>query len=61
MILLEKEYNGFEEFYDYFRDISEICDFPQDSDFKKVRGEFQGTVKVKVEFIPAEGDLEVKK
>ncbi len=57
MILLKKQYHGFEDFYDYFRDVAEICEFPEDPNFKKVKGEFQGTVKVTVEFIPAEGDV----
>lgn len=59
MILLKKEYHGFESFYDYFRDVQEICEFPEDNGFKKVKGEFQGTVKVTVEFIPEEGDMNV--
>lgn len=57
IILLDKTYHGFEDFYDYFRDVSEICEFPEDENFKKVKGEFQGTVKVKVVFEPAAGDL----
>jgi hypothetical protein len=57
MILLNKKYEGFEDFYDYFRDVSEICEFPEDSAFKNVKGEFQGTIQVVVKFIPAEGDL----
>lgn len=55
--LLDKEYHGFEAFYDYFRDVAEVCDFPEDETFKKVKGEFQGTIKVTVEFIPAQNDI----
>lgn len=57
MVLLEKVYHGFEDSYDYFRDVSEIFDFPEDEDFKKVKGEFKGKIKVIVEFYPEDGDL----
>lgn len=56
--LLKKEYHGFEDFYDYFRDVSEICEFPEDKQFSKVKGEFNGTIKVTVEFEPADDDME---
>jgi hypothetical protein len=57
MILLNKSYYGFESFYDYFRDVAEICEFPEDKEFKKIKGEFQGAVRVLVEFFPADGDI----
>lgn len=57
LVILDKTYSGFEEFYDYFRDVAEICDFPEDAEFKKVRGEFSGNIVVKVIFEPGEGDL----
>lgn len=57
IILLEKEYKGFEDFYDYFRDVQEVIDFPEDDDFKKIKGEFTGTMKVKVTFVPDDTDF----
>jgi hypothetical protein len=57
LILLKKTYSGFESFYDYFRDTAEVCEFPEDKNFLKVKGEFKGEVRVLVEFIPSEGDL----
>jgi hypothetical protein len=54
---LKKTYSGFESFYDYFRDTAEVCEFPEDKNFLKVKGEFKGEVRVLVEFIPSEGDL----
>jgi hypothetical protein len=46
--LLEKTYHGFEDFFDYFRDMQEICDFGPGKDVLK--GEFQGQVKVLVTY-----------
>lgn len=57
IILLEKTYHGFEDSYDYFRDASEVFDFPEDDLFKKIKGEFSGKLKVKVWFEPDKNDF----
>ena len=54
-IIFEKEYCGFEDVYDIDRDISEMWDDPK---AKGIPGEFQGVIKVTVEYIPAEGEDE---
>lgn len=48
--IYNREYNGFESFYDYFRDVHEAVD-PDFND--KVRGipcEFKGTFTVKITY-----------
>jgi len=57
IILLEKTYEGFEDVYDLGRDIEEIWDYPQDEEAKKIIGEFEGKLVVKITFIPEEGDI----
>jgi len=50
------EYHGFESLYDLERDMNELFD-PRYGDpaFKDLDPEFQGTIKVTIEYIP-EGD-----
>ena len=57
IVLLSKEYHGFEDFYDYSRDVAEVFEFPEDENAKRIKGEFKGIVKVVVTFTPATGDL----
>lgn len=57
IVLLKKEYNGFESFYDYFRDVSEIFEYPEDRRGKQIKGEFLGKIKVSVTFYPEPGDI----
>ena len=49
----EKEYHGFESVYDLDRDISEIWEY----ELKDVPGEFQGMLKVTIEYIPEENEI----
>lgn len=57
-ILLEKEYSA-ESLYDLDRDVSEIHDFPKDSEYKKIKndepemcGFLGGTYQVQIVYIP---------
>ena len=47
------EYEGFEDFYDFFRDMQEICE-PWNDIFNDIDDEFQNTVKVTIEVLPLE-------
>jgi hypothetical protein len=54
--LLEKTYHGFEEVFDYYRDVQEVFMFPQDERLKKIKGDFTGKLKVTVVFEPDDSD-----
>lgn len=48
-------YEGFEDFYDFYRDASEVLEpWSGDDDISKLDGEFQDTIKVTIEIIPHE-------
>lgn len=57
-VFLDNEYNGFESAYDIGRDVDEIFMFPKDEILKRIKGEFQGTIKIKITFSPEDGDIE---
>ena len=48
--LFEKTYYGFEDFADYFRDVHEAVDADFNPLMKTVSGEFQGRVKITIEY-----------
>lgn len=52
MKIFEKEYHGFEAIADLGRDIYEMWDYLE----QPIPGEFQGTVKVIVEYIEEKED-----
>lgn len=56
MILLKKTYHGFEDVVDLGRDVEEAFLFPHDPEFRKIIGEFQGTVEVEIKFYPEAED-----
>lgn len=56
IVLLDKTYEGFESFYDFFRDTSEVFDFPEDPRAKNIPGEFMGEVMTLVVYIPDEDE-----
>ena len=49
IIVLEKEYCGFESIFDLERDVLEMWE-----DHPEIPGEFQGTLRVVCTYIPAE-------
>jgi len=51
-IKFEKTYHGFEAVSDLGRDIDEMWQY----ELKDIPGEFQGTIKVTVEYIPSEDE-----
>ena len=44
------EYRGFEEFYDFYRDMEELLE-PWNEEFSALDGEFKETIKVTIEVI----------
>lgn len=56
-VLWQKTYHGFEDFSDYWRDTHEAVDSDFNPEMKSIPGEFQGKVKVTIEYIP-EGEDE---
>lgn len=54
-VIWQKRYHGFEDVFDLHRDISECLDGDFNEKAKDIPGEFQGTIKVTVEYFP-EGD-----
>jgi hypothetical protein len=55
-VIFEKKYHGFEDVYDLGRDMDEVLDDRFNPNAKGIPGEFQGIIKVTVEYIPAEGE-----
>lgn len=49
-VIFEKTYYGFEDIYDMDRDLSEMWDERFNEKVKDIPGEFQGNVKVTVEY-----------
>ena len=56
IILWHKVYDGFESFSDYWRDVDEAVQPDFNPEMKKVPGEFQGKIRVTIEYEPAEGE-----
>lgn len=48
--IFEKTYHGFEDCVDVYRDVSEAFDGDFNDIWKKIPGEFQGKVKVTIEY-----------
>lgn len=53
-IIWQKDYEGFESLYDYFRDTDEAMDARFNSNMAEIPGEFQGTMRVTIEYIEEE-------
>jgi hypothetical protein len=49
-VIFKEEYHGFEDVYDLPRDIEEMWDERFNPLVKGISGEFQGTVKVIIEY-----------
>jgi hypothetical protein len=54
--LFVKQYEGFESSSDMFRDIREAFDKRFNPEAAKLPGEFQGTMRVTITYIPSEDD-----
>lgn len=50
MVIFSKEYHGFEDCVDIFRDVSEMFDRSLNPDVADLPGEFHGTVTIKVTY-----------
>lgn len=50
-IIWQKDYEGFEDLYDYFRDTTEAMDPTFNPNMAEIPGEFQGTMRVTIEYI----------
>ena len=57
IVILNKEYEGYESFFDFDSDMSEVLVF----DNKKIPNEFNGIIKVTVEYFPSKEDKEIIK
>lgn len=55
-VIYEKEYHGFESLYDLGRDVYEAFDSRFNEKAKDIPGEFQGTVKVTIEYMESEDE-----
>lgn len=55
-IIWQKSYHGFEATSDLERDISESLNSDYNDKVKDIPGEFQGTLKVTIEYIPEEDE-----
>lgn len=54
--VFDKEYHGFEDAVDVFRDVSEAFDGRFNPSMKGIPGEFQGTMRVTITYEPSEDD-----
>lgn len=52
--IFDKTYHGFEDFFDYWRDVDEAVDKDFNSAMGSVPGEFQGKMRVTITYEPAE-------
>lgn len=57
-VIWQKSYNGFEDAVDLGRDIYECLDGDFNDKAKNISGEFQGVLKVTVEYFPADDEVE---
>jgi hypothetical protein len=55
VVLFDGEYNGFESFFDFDRDMSELLKYDNK---KKIPTEFLGRIKVLIEYYPTKEDIE---
>lgn len=53
IVLFDNEYNGFESFFDFDRDMDEVFSFQN----MKIPSEFTGKIKVKIEYFPSDEDI----
>jgi hypothetical protein len=53
-VIFQKDYHGFEDAVDIERDVSECFDARFNPAMEGIPGEFQGTIRVTVEYIPEE-------
>lgn len=53
-IIWQKDYEGFEDLSDYFRDTDEAVDPRFNPNMAEIPGEFQGTIRVTIEYIEEE-------
>lgn len=53
-VIFKKDYGGFESLSDFWRDTSECFDPDFNPEMKDIPGEFQGTVKVTIEYVEPE-------
>ena len=53
-IIWQKDYEGFESLYDYFRDTDEAMDARFNPNMIEIPGDFQGTMRVTIEYIEEE-------
>lgn len=53
-VIYKKEYHGFEDFSDYWRDMDEAVRPEFNAAMKDIPGEFQGTIRVTIEYVPEE-------
>jgi hypothetical protein len=50
-VIFKKEYHGYEELFDYFRDMDEAVRSDFNDKAEILNGEFSGTVKVTIEYV----------
>lgn len=55
-VIYQKEFVGWESLSDWDRDMSEAIQSDYNSDAGALNGEFTGTVKVTIEYIPGENE-----
>lgn len=55
-VIFQKDFEGFESLQDWDRDMSESIQSDYNSDAKVLDGEFTGTLRVTIEYIPSEDE-----
>jgi hypothetical protein len=55
MVIFKKEYDGFEDSADVYRDVSEAMDADFTPVWKDIGGEWQGKLKITIEYVNEEG------
>ena len=56
MVIFKKEYKGFEDSYDVYRDVSEALDADFTPIWKSIGGEWLGTLKITIEYVDEKGN-----